>query len=281
MSGKPISNIGLGSDGSRGFSNANDPFNYPMPSRGDLMSLQTMGAKKDNLKTTTAQFTTVRNTSSNLHTSDIHGAVPKLHGSKQVNKPDFMNQNWDIERAGPRALHMNLYKVETNLNTQDIGGAQPQVNKFKSTRIGNDPLNPNYKLSEVEQRPSTPPRFIRDQMTVDDIDKAKPKENAQSKLKTRETMRTDDIPGTKSIPRHQARKAEFSALDYSDVTKKARVSQRCSNPLDPTYTIADEDGKPCEIGKVDGAKPAAMPDKPREQAVNRPGSLSTKDIAGA
>ena len=73
MSGKPISNIGLGSDSSRGFSNANDPFNYPMPSRGDLMSLQTIGAKKDNLKTTTKTFTTVRNNSSNLHTSDIDG----------------------------------------------------------------------------------------------------------------------------------------------------------------------------------------------------------------
>ena len=68
--------------------------------------------------------------------------------------------------------------------------------------MGNDPLNPTYKLSEVEHRPATPPRFIRDQMTVDDIDRAKPKENAQNKLKTRETMRTDDIPGTKSIPRH-------------------------------------------------------------------------------
>ena len=53
------------------------------------------------------------------------GAVPKLHGSKQVNKPDYMNQNWDIDRAGPRALHMDLYKVETNLMTSDIEGAGP------------------------------------------------------------------------------------------------------------------------------------------------------------
>ena len=53
------------------------------------------------------------------------GAVPKLHGSKQVKKPDYMNQNWDIDRAGPRALHMDLYKVETNLTTNDIEGAGP------------------------------------------------------------------------------------------------------------------------------------------------------------
>ena len=81
MSGKPISNIGLGSDSSRGFANSNDPFNFPMPSRGDLMSLQTIAAKKDNLKTTTKQFTTVRNTSSNLHTSDIDG---KFHISMKI-----------------------------------------------------------------------------------------------------------------------------------------------------------------------------------------------------
>ena len=45
-------------------------------------------------------------------------------------------------------------------------------------------------------------------------------------------------------------------MDYSDVTKKAVVSTRCSNPLDPVYTVYDEAGKTCEIGAVDGARPA-------------------------
>lgn len=61
----------------------------------------------------------------NYNWPNAAGAVPKLHGSKQVNKPDYINANWDIERAGPRALHMDLYKAETNLATQDIEGAQP------------------------------------------------------------------------------------------------------------------------------------------------------------
>ena len=56
---------------------------------------------------------------------------------------------------------------------------------------------------------------------------------------------------------------------------------RCSNPLDPVYTIADENGKTCDIGQVDGSKPAKMPDAPKEQAKNRCGSLSTNDIDGA
>ena len=70
-------------------------------------------------------------------------------------------------------------------------------------------------------------------------------------------------------------------MDYSDVTKKPVVSMRCSNPLDPTYTINDENGGTYEVGMVEGSKPAKMPDPPKEQAKNRCGSLSTKDIGGA
>ena len=46
---------------------------FPMPNRADLMSLQTINAKQDSTKTTTSRFTTVRNTSNNLHTNDIEG----------------------------------------------------------------------------------------------------------------------------------------------------------------------------------------------------------------
>ena len=45
-----------------------------------------------------------------------------------------------------------------------------------------------------------------------------------------------------------------------------RKSKRCSNPLDPTYTVMDEDGKRTEIGGVDGSKPAKMPDPPKDRA---------------
>ena len=177
---------------------------------------------------------------------------------------------------------MDLYKAETNLATQDIEGAQPQCNRFKSTRNGNDPLNPTYKLSQVEYRQPTPPKFIRDQMQIDDIEKAKPKENAHTKIKTRETMKIDDIEGTKAKARHQARqRTSFDAMNYSDVTSNKMRSTRCTNPLDPTYTIGDKEGNTYEVGKVDGASPARMPDAPKEQAKNRNGSLSTNDIEGA
>ena len=37
-----------------------DAFNYPMPGRADLMSLQTINAEKDQIKTTTNRFQSTR-----------------------------------------------------------------------------------------------------------------------------------------------------------------------------------------------------------------------------
>ena len=59
-----------------------------------------------------------------------------------------------------------------------------------------------------------------------------------------------------------------------------RKSKRCSNPLDPTYTVTDENGKATEIGCVDGSKPARMPSPPKDRS-SYGGSLQTGDIAGA
>ena len=50
-----------------------DPFNYPMPCRKDLMSLSTITATGDIMKTTTKNFTTTRFQSQNLDSSDITG----------------------------------------------------------------------------------------------------------------------------------------------------------------------------------------------------------------
>lgn len=52
---------------------SSDPFNYPMPNRKDLMSLQTINPNKDFAKTTTKSLITGRLESNNLNTSDITG----------------------------------------------------------------------------------------------------------------------------------------------------------------------------------------------------------------
>ena len=56
-----------------GANEASDPFNYPMPQRGDTMSLSTINNNRDNMATSTKKFNTKRYGSSNLDTSDITG----------------------------------------------------------------------------------------------------------------------------------------------------------------------------------------------------------------
>jgi hypothetical protein len=144
-------------------------------------------------------------------------------------------------------------------------------------------LNPSYTLSKVEVRQATPPKFIRDAMNIDDLEDARPKANRLNQLKTKDVMKVDDIQGTKARPRHQARgiSGGYSAFDYSDVTKQERISKRVVNPLDPVYTIQDENGKTYTVGMVEGSKPAKAPDAPKAERLARAGSLQTSDIEGA
>lgn len=89
--------------------------------------------------------------------------------------------------------------------TSDIHGAAPQIVKFQSKRQGNDPLNPQYNIPQVEVRPATPPKFIRDAMNIDDIDRCRPRADVMAGRKTRDPMRLDDIQGTKAEQRHKPR----------------------------------------------------------------------------
>jgi hypothetical protein len=52
-----------------------DPFNWPIPQRNDLMSLQTLKAERDLVRVKTAKVSTrPRDFSKNLDTKDIDGA---------------------------------------------------------------------------------------------------------------------------------------------------------------------------------------------------------------
>jgi hypothetical protein len=44
-------------------------------------------------------------------------------------------------------------------------------------RMASNPLNSQYELAKVETRPLTPPKFIRDQMSIDDIEGARSKKD--------------------------------------------------------------------------------------------------------
>jgi hypothetical protein len=101
--------------------------------------------------------------------------MPKVWAKKEVNKPEFANNNFDIYGSGPRQLHVGLNKPEYNLSNLDIAKSWPKWNKFDTTRQASNPLNPVYKLTHVEYVKPDPPKFIRDSMTVNDLEGARPK----------------------------------------------------------------------------------------------------------
>ena len=90
-------------------------------------------------------------------------------------------------------LHIGLNKPEYNLTNADIEGTKTQVNKFITTREPSNPLNPVYKLPKFVYVPSEPPKFVRDAMTIDDIDGARPV--AKKKFAPRDTINCFDIKG--------------------------------------------------------------------------------------
>lgn len=51
----------------------------------------------------------------------------------------------------------------------------------------------------------------------------------------------------------------YNPMDYRDVTDVDFKSKRRIDPLMPTYTIRDDDNKPCQIGHVNGSTPNILP----------------------
>lgn len=84
------------------------------------------------------------------------------------------------------------------MRTDDIKWAQPQCVKFTTSRIGVNPLNPSYNLQSVSYLEPEKPRFIRDQMLIDDIPGTKPVKKKQLEFETRDILSIKDIEGTRA-----------------------------------------------------------------------------------
>jgi hypothetical protein len=157
------------------------------------------------------------------------------------------------------------------MRTQDIEGANPRCVKFQTTRIGGNPLNPTYNLQSVTYLEPEPTKFIRDQLHIDDIEGSRPAKRKHLDIKTRDLMNIKDIEGASPKLGHEVKERSegygkpynYNPMDYRDVTNVDFKSTRVNNPLMPTYTIRDEDGKTCEIGHVAGSNPNILP-PPRE-----------------
>ena len=189
---------------------------------------------------------------SNLATSDIEGASPSLKGYQYFNKPSYSNTTENIEKASPKQLHQQLNKPNYNLTTKDIEKAYPTKTGFESKRIGTNPLNPVYQLPKFEINPSTPPKFIRDNINIFDIDGTKPE--IYYKWNTRDSMNVNDIDGAKPKPDKKLSKPNL--MDPRDINRGGvYVSNRNVNPLMPEYDVRDEDGALIKIGQVEGSIP--------------------------
>ena len=200
---------------------------------------------------------TQRDWSANLYNLDIESSHPKKFGIF-TNKIDFINKVDDIERANPKIIHYHLKKPEYNLSNKDIEKSSPSAFHFKTKRVTN-PLQPEYKFSEIEKYPPEIPKFIRDSMDIKDISGASP--HKQIYCLKRETIseKIKKIEGARSrIPyiRRSVGNTKYDYMDYSDVNNFVFKTKRHTNALEPIYIFKKEGIKESFFyGPIDKSKP--------------------------
>ena len=206
----------------------NNDFNYPSLCRKDLMYLDSIKSTDFPLRKIN-QINTNRDWSANLYNLDIAKSVP-YRSNIFINKIDFINKVDDIEYAQPKKEKI-LNKPNFILNVRDIEKAYPKkVNPNIQRHV--NPLNPVYKLPSYPiPPPPTPPKFIRDQIDISDIEKARP--NKLFPLKMRPVKTYDEIIGNHP-KKPYVRKIFYDSFNYNDVSKKVK-KYRNTNPLDPEY----------------------------------------------
>lgn len=137
-----------------------------------------------------------------------------------------------------------------------------------------DPLEPKYTFPKSEPIEYPIPKFIRDNIQVDDIDGTQPKK-IMSRWFQRESMKKDDI--LKSWPRKQyIRKTFYDYINYRDVTHCDFHTGRMTNPLEPVYHLGYPNGEKMSVGAIDGNKPVVF----SKYIIPDPMNLKVEDISG-
>ena len=228
----------------------NKDFNYPSLNRKDLMYLSTLNNNDFPIRKF-KQLHTNRNWSINLYNMDIEGSSPRKFGAFNQ-KIDYTNKNDDIEKSCPKRLHIKLNKPEYNLSNSDIEYSKPNCVTCKIQRHLN-PLEPKYILPTSPDYPPYEPKFIRDSISVDDIEGAKPRKIVSQNV-LRESLKNDDVKD--SWPRKPyIRKTKYEFMDYRDVTNAEFQTRRSTNPLEPNYKMNFLDGSKIKFGPIEGNKP--------------------------
>lgn len=128
-------------------------------------------------------------------------------------------------------------RVFSSLKTDDIEGAQPHSKEFRTNRSV-DPLEPDYKLPAVEEKPVTPPRFLRDQIDISDIEGAKSKPLYTKKIRNTNLDVSDIAEQKTEVKEIRPRTIDYMMLS-SDVNinspKPYDFRQAGFNPNNPIY----------------------------------------------
>jgi hypothetical protein len=219
-----------------------EDYNYRTAKRCNTMYLSTLNNQDVKMKKF-KQVNTNRDYSANLFNLDIPGTSPKKFGVLN-NKPDFTNRNDDIDRSNSKVLHIHLNKPEYNLSNKDIEFSSASTVRIHETRCSKhtrpgeplNPLEPKYKLPQVELLEPPVPKFIRDNIQINDIQGSFPKK--YYKWETRKGNLDDNkIEGSCPKKPHYRTNSKYDYINYNDVTQDKFKSKRCVNPLDPVYEV--------------------------------------------
>jgi hypothetical protein len=217
------------------------------------------------------------NKSPNLDISDIDKAKPFYQGYHYNQKEVFANRNDDIAGSRPKKLHQPLDRQYYNLRNDDIQGSKPKCQKFTTTRESTNPLNPDYQLPKVEVRVNTPPKFIRDHISINDIDGAKPNPYTKYDIRSK-TNNVEDIDGAKP-KKEWIPQGKQSSLDVKDINSFWEFhSTRHTDPLSPRYKVTNQNNDLIEYGKLDNKVTVRHP---KEVNKTTSSDLRTTDIQGA
>lgn len=187
-----------------------------------------------------------------------------------------MSKIWTTERyMYPTQLHpKETSRPELALNTQDIPGATPAQDAYRSHPRGTNPLQPEYDLPghSLDWSPQpAPDTFIRDNIDITDIEGASTKQYNRTRPGFT-TLGAEDIEGAAPGYRPSYRRHMGTSAGQRDTMGCADINTK-SGPV-----IAPRDGYP--DGDVEGSKP-------RPRTNERPGgdfmdmSLEVDDIRGA
>jgi len=141
-----------------------------------------------------------------------------------------------------------------------------------------DPLDPHYELPKFEERPPTPPRFLRDSVAVDDIPGAAPKDYYTKQVRDL-NLDVSDITAPSKPRRELVPRAQELMMDVRDINTRSRRIQdlrpATCDPSQPEYAWPSAE-KPPDRGLVLKTDCFAG----RDYVHDADFSLHTQDLAG-